>query len=386
MISAVAKPLAGLKVLDFSGLLPGPYASMLLADLGAEVVRVEAPEREDLVRVMKPQINGQSAAFCYLNRGKRSITLDLKHADAAATVKQLIQHYDIVIEQFRPGVMARLGLGYATLAQDKPDLIYCSISSYGQTGDYAKRAGHDMNFLSVAGAMSYSGRKESGPCPSGIQIGDIAGGSQPAVIAILAAVIQRQNTGQGTHIDISMADQSFALQALVAPSALNDGDEESYETHLLNGGSIYDYYRTSDNRYMAVASLEPQFRQRLLETLGLANLYNLKDSELKPHIERRFSSQSMAYWTEKFSAVDACVEPVLTLTEASQHPSFKSRELIKVGAAGDRQIAPPTQFNFQPNELPSAAPIKGAHTEQVLAAVGFSDTEINDCKINGLFG
>ena len=386
MIRPANTPLAGLRVLDFSGLLPGPYASMLLADLGAEVVRVEAPEREDLVRGLTPQINGQSAAFCYLNRGKRSITLDLKHADAADTVKQLIQHYDIVIEQFRPGVMARLGLGYATLAEHNAKLIYCSISSYGQTGDYAQRAGHDMNFLSLAGAMSYSGRAASGPAPSGIQIADIAGGSQPAVIAILAAVIQRHSTGKGTHIDISMADQSFALQALVAPSALNGGVEEGYETHLLNGGGIYDYYQTSDHRYMAVASLEPQFRQRLLETVGLANLFNLKDSELKPHLQRRFAAHSMAYWVDKFSNVDACVEPVLTLSEASQHAAFKSRQLLQSGAAGDIQIAPPTQFNFQPNQLPAAAPTKGTHTEQVMAAVGYSETEINEAKNNGLFG
>jgi len=222
------KPLEGLKVLDFSTLLPGPYATMMLADLGAEVLRVESPVRDDLVRSMAPQIDGQSAAFRYMNRGKQSMTLDLKHPDAKTVVHRLLADYDIVIEQFRPGVMQRFGLDFESLQSVKPDLVYCSITGYGQTGEWAQRAGHDLNFLALSGVASHMGRRDQGPCPLGIQVADVAAGSHPAVVAILAAVIQRDRTGKGSHIDISMADNSFALQALLAPGAINGLDAVGY--------------------------------------------------------------------------------------------------------------------------------------------------------------
>ena len=380
------KPLAGLKVLDFSTLLPGPYATMLLADLGADVVRVESPTRDDLVRNMKPQIAGQSAAFRYLNRGKRSITLDLKHADAAAVIHQLIDEYDIVVEQFRPGVMQRLGLDYTALAEVKPDLIYCSISGYGQTGAYADKAGHDINFLSLAGVASHMGRADAGPCPLGVQVADQAAGSHPAVVAILSAVIQRDRLGKGAQIDISMADNSVALQALLAPGALNGGPEDSYESHFLNGSGFYDYYRTCDQRYISVGSLEPQFKQRLLDTLKAPELASLSDADLKVQLKEIFVTEDLAVWQQRFSDVDACVEPVLTMTEAAQHPAFVSRDLIQTTADGEVQIAPAIRFDNEANELPAEAPVRGADTDLVMADAGLNNDEINNLRAAGVFG
>lgn len=191
-------PLQGLKVLDFSGLLPGPFASLILADLGADVLRVEAPSRPDMVRLMPPYAtDGTSAAHGYLNRSKRSIAIDLKKPEGLDIVKQLIAEYDIVIEQFRPGVMDRLGAGYEALKAINPKVIYCSITGYGQTGPYKDRAGHDMNYLAIAGVIGYNGRQASGPAPMAVQVADIAGGSCHAVIGLLAAVIHRQGTGRG---------------------------------------------------------------------------------------------------------------------------------------------------------------------------------------------
>ena len=190
-------PLKGLKILDLSTLLPGPYATMLLADLGAEVLRVESVSRPDLVRNMSPQVDGQSAAFSYLNRGKDSIALNLKHPEASKLIHKLIAEYDILIEQFRPGVMARLGLDYDRLKATNSALIYCSVTGYGQNGPYRDKAGHDLNYLAMSGAASHMGRLNTGPTPMGLQVADVAAGSHPAVISILAAVIGRHSSGEG---------------------------------------------------------------------------------------------------------------------------------------------------------------------------------------------
>ena len=212
-------PLTGLKVLDFSTLLPGPYATQMLADMGAEVLRVEAPGRYDMMRDVEPKINGASCAHGSVNRNKRSLALDLKHPEAGNIIRKLLADYDIVVEQFRPGVMKRLGLDYDSLAATNPRLIYCSITGYGQTGPLKDRAGHDINYLSLAGLASFSGRKETGPVLSGTQIADVGGGSHHAVMGILAAVIQRHTTGKGQYIDISVDKVQELLAAATAPSA-----------------------------------------------------------------------------------------------------------------------------------------------------------------------
>ena len=218
-------PLASLKVLDFSTLLPGPFASLLLADMGAEVLRIESPTRMDLLRVLPPHDQGVSASHAYLNRNKRSLALDLKQPEALEVIKQLLQDYDIVLEQFRPGVMERLGLGYEALKAINPKLIYVSITGYGQTGPYKDRAGHDINYLALAGLASYTGRAESGPLPLGMQVADVAGGSLHGVIGLLAAVIARQQTGLGQHLDVSMTDCAFSLNAMAGAGYLACGEE-----------------------------------------------------------------------------------------------------------------------------------------------------------------
>src|SRR5690606_2498274 len=192
--------------LDFSALLPGPFGTMLLADMGAEVVRLESPGRPDMVRALPPMEDNISACHAYLNRSKKSLAVDLKKPAGVEIVKKLVQEYDIVVEQFRPGVMDRLGVGYEALRAANPRVIYCAITGYGQDGPYKDRAGHDMNYLSIAGITGYNGRKASGPAPINVQVADVAGGSFHAVMGILAAVIHREKTGEGQFVDISMTD------------------------------------------------------------------------------------------------------------------------------------------------------------------------------------
>ena len=322
-------PLASLKVLDFSTLLPGPFASLLLADMGAEVLRIESPTRMDLLRVLPPHDQGVSASHAYLNRNKRSLALDLKQPEALEVIKQLLQDHDIVLEQFRPGVMERLGLGYEALKAINPKLIYVSITGYGQTGPYRDRAGHDINYLALAGLASYTGRADSGPLPLGIQAADIAGGSLHGVIGLLAAVIARQQTGQGQHLDVSMTDCAFSLNAMAGAGYLACGVEPGREEQMLNGGSFYDYYRSRDGRWLSVGSLEPAFMQQLCAALGRPELaadglspQPEQQQALKNELKIEFEKHDFAELCELFAGVDACVEPVLSLGEAVQHPQL----------------------------------------------------------------
>lgn len=233
----MAGALSGLKILDFSTLLPGPLATMHLADMGAEVLRVTSGTRADLVQTMPPYVPGMniSATAAQIGRNKKVITLNLKDSRAVQIIKELIREYDIVLEQFRPGVMKKLGLDYETLSAINPGIIYCSLTGYGQDGPMAVKAGHDINYLSLSGMMSYAGRKKDGPSLMGIQIADIASGTNNTIISILAAVIYRNNTGRGQYLDVSMTDGVFALNAMSGPGVLATGENPKREGELLNG-------------------------------------------------------------------------------------------------------------------------------------------------------
>lgn len=384
-------PLSSLKILDFSTLLPGPFASLLLADMGAEVLRVESPTRVDLVRVLPPHDGGVSASHAYLNRNKRCIALDLKKPEAVALVKQLVAEYDIVLEQFRPGVMDKLGVGYAALKAINPRLIYVSITGYGQTGPYKDRAGHDINYLALAGIASYTGRRDSGPLPLGVQLADIAGGSLHGVLGLLAAVIQRQVTGEGQQVDVSMTDCAFSLHGMAGAAFLAAGVEPDMQNQALNGGSFYDYYRTRDGRWFSVGSLEPQFMQQFCAALGRPELAARglsaepqEQQALKREIAIEFEKRDFAEWCQVFAGLDACVEPMLSLSEALEHPQLQARELVTAvprdGNAAQRQIACPLKFSGglpAPRHIGAAL---GAHTDEVLRELGYSAQRIAELR------
>jgi alpha-methylacyl-CoA racemase len=372
------RPLSSLKILDFSTLLPGPYATMMMADMGATVLKVESPTRPDLVKILPPRIDGGSAADHYLNRNKKSLALDLKQPESIEIIKKLINEYDIVVEQFRPGVMKRLGLDYDTLKAVNPNLIYCSITGYGQTGPYQNRAGHDLNYLAIAGTASYTGRKESGPLPLGVQMADLAGGSHHAVMGILAANIQRLTTGTGQHIDISMTDAAFALNGMSGAASLATGQDSQVEQELLNGGSFYDYYQSQDGRYFSVAGLEPAFIKNLAAALDepkLLTLVNMADMEvqqtLKALLKQRFSEHNFDYWCDLFATLDCCVEPMLSINEAANHPQLQARGMVinyQTAKNTDvKQAACPIHFSKSKQAQPTPAPKTGQHNEEVLA-------------------
>ncbi|MGC4010041.1 MAG: CaiB/BaiF CoA-transferase family protein [Pseudomonas sp.] len=384
-------PLASLKILDFSTLLPGPFASLLLADMGAQVLRVESPTRMDLVRVLPPHVDGTSASHAYLNRNKRCIALDLKQAEAVEVVKQLVKEYDIVLEQFRPGVMDKLGVGYEALKAINPKLIYVSITGYGQTGPFRDRAGHDINYLALAGVASYTGRRESGPLPLGVQLADIGGGSLHGAMGLLAAVIHRQQTGEGQQVDVSMTDCAFSLHGMAGAGYLAAGVEPEMEGLALNGGSFYDYYRTRDGRWFSVGSLEPQFMQQFCAAIGRPELAarglspKPEDQQaLKREIAIEFEKQDFAQWQERFAALDACVEPMLSLGEAVEHPQLRERGVVTRvpnGKGGEQaQMACPIRFSAGLPEPRHIGAALGAHTAQVMAELGYSAEQVEALK------
>ena len=390
-------PLSSLKVLDFSTLLPGPFASLLLADMGAEVLRIESPTRPDLLRELPPHDHGVSASHAYLNRNKRSLALDLKQPAAIEVVKRLVADYDIVLEQFRPGVMDRLGIGYEALKAINPRLIYVAITGYGQTGPYKDRAGHDINYMAVAGLASHTGRHDSGPLPLGVQVADVAGGSLHGVIGLLAAVVARNQTGHAQYVDVSMTDCAFSLNALAGAGYLAAGIEPEREAQMLNGGSFYDYYRSRDGRWFSVGGLEPGFLHAMCAALGRPELARLglsfvpdEQAALKRELEIEFERRSSDELEALFAGIDACVEPVLSFSEATRHPHIQAREMLTQVPRGDGsaqlQMACPVKFS---EGLPAPRHIGvsvGAHSAQVLAEAGFSAQEIQAMGKAGVFG
>ena len=371
------RPLSGLKLVEFSHMVMGPSCGVILADLGCDVIKIEPVKEGDKTR----RLPGSGAGFFVtFNRNKRSLAIDLKTPKGLAIVKRLIAQADILTENFRPGALDAMGLGYEALKAINPKLIYVSISGYGQTGPYNERAGHDINYLALAGLASYTGRADSGPLPLGMQVADVAGGSLHGVIGLLAAVIARQQTGQGTHLDVSMTDCAFSLNAMAGAGYLACGAEPGREDQMLNGGSFYDYYRTRDGRWMSVGSLEPAFMQQLCTALGRPELAAQglsprpeQQQALKEALRIEFERHDFAELCELFAGVDACVEPVLNLSEAVLHPQLQARELVTQVPRGDgttqAQIACPLKFS-------EALPIHFRYGER-LRIVLVNDTMMN---------
>ncbi|MGZ3607740.1 MAG: CaiB/BaiF CoA transferase family protein [Syntrophales bacterium] len=389
-------PLSNLKILDFTTLLPGPYATMALADMGADVLKIVSGSRPDVVAYIPPFIPGtkMSAAFAYLGRGKRCMTLNLKDSRATKIIHQLVADYDILIEQFRPGVMAKFSLDYQSLKKVKPSLIYCSLTGYGQTGPLRDRAGHDINYLSRSGLMSYSGKRDAGPSLVGMQIADVASGSNNAVIGILAAVVHRDRTGDGQHVDISMTDGMIAFNAMFGAGFLVDGQDLARETTLLNGGSLYDFYETKDGQYMSFGGLEPQFFAAFCETIGMPELIpggvQPKDcTNIKKRVQEIFKTKTRDEWTQLFKKVDACCEPVLSLTEALNDPLAIERGMVVEVDLLDgkkvRQLAGPIKFSETIPEYKTAGTPPGLHAKEVLLKLGYKEEEIEAFEKTGLF-
>lgn len=388
--------LSNIRVLDFSTLAPGPFATVMLADMGAEVLKISSPAKGDLVTDGKPECDDfdLTASHMWLNRNKDTLALNLKTPEAVKIVKELVVSYDVVIEQFRPGVMDKLGLSYEVLSEINPRLVYCSISSYGQTGPARLQAGHDINFLARSGLMSYSGRKESGPSLWGTQIGDLASGSLNAIIGILAALNFRHITGEGQYIDISMFDGLIPFHATAGVKYLLGDPEPTYESLMLGGGSAYDFYETADGKYLSVGSVEPKFWEGLCRVIGAeqyadAYVFTPKSAEAKKFIAERIKTRTVDEWIETFDGVDCCVEPVLDMNQCfNEDEHVKERGLIiEFDVAGKkvRQYALPIVFSKSKPEYRHVGKQIGADTEKTLLNLGYSKAEIDELSAKGVF-
>ncbi len=379
--------LEGLKVLDLSRLLPGPYASLLLADLGAQVDKVEDPQGGDYLRQMPPHAGDESALFSALNRNKRSVTLDLKSPAGAAALRRLVRSYDVLLESFRPGVMDRLGLGYDVLSAENPKLVYCAISGFGQTGPHRLRAGHDIGYLARAGVLGYGGEAHGPPALPGVQVADVGGGSLFAVVGILAALHERSRTGKGRFVDVSMTDGALAFLHMHLGARLLMGEQgrplrRGVET--LNGGyPCYGVYKTLDGRHLAVGALEPKFFLGFCEAVGRPELalhgYDTGEAGARAQAEiaEVLASKPLAHWAEVFGALDVCVEPILEGDEVLEDAQLVSRGLFV--RARDRTGREVTHLRT-PLRLGEVdvqpAPALGADSKAVLTEAGFTADEI----------
>jgi len=338
------QPLHGVRVLDFSTLLPGPMATLLLAEAGAEVIKIERSQTGEELRNYQPRFSDTSVPFAMLNRGKRSIAIDLKAPDALARLRPLLEQADVLVEQFRPGVMDRLGLGYAALSEINPRLIYCAITGYGQSGPKAQIAAHDLNYQADAGLLSIAAASDGAPVVPNALIADIAGGAYPAVINILLALRQRDTTGRGCMIDVAMTDGLLPFAYWGIGIGVATGRWPRPGGELLSGGSPrYQIYATADGKYLAAAPLEDRFWANFCAAIGLPPA--LHDDSKDPQATRRAVAEivrkrTAAQWRQEFDGKDVCCNVVRTLAEAMNDAQFRERGVFRRSVVSEHDALP----------------------------------------------
>jgi alpha-methylacyl-CoA racemase len=322
------QPLTGVNVIDFSTLLPGPLCTLLLAEAGADVIKVEKPSGGDDMRSYTPRAGDDSLNFGLLNRAKRSIVVDLKSAEGRASILPLIAEADVLVEQFRPGVMERLGLGFDELARINPKLIYASITGYGQSGPKANRAAHDLNYMAETGLLGLTRGRDGAPVLPPALVADIAGGAYPAVLNIMLALRQRELDGQGRYLDISMSDNLFTFAYWGLGQGFTGNGWPRPGAELVTGGTArYQVYVTADEQYLAAAPLEDKFWRNFTHALGVPELAEAEGTgaEVRDRIASAIRQRTAAYWLSKFAEIDTCVVRVADLAEAAADPHFTQR-------------------------------------------------------------
>jgi alpha-methylacyl-CoA racemase len=372
-------PLHGVKVLEIAGLAAAPLGCTILADLGADVLRVD-------------RVGGHGIAQDPLSRSRRSVALDLKSAEGTEILLRLASSHDVLVEAFRPGVAERLGFGPAVCTERNPRLIYARMTGWGQDGPLAPTAGHDIDYIAISGALSLVGRAGERPVPPVNLVGDFGGGGMLLAVGVLAALVERERSGQGQVIDAAMVDGSALLTAIFHGFGAIGSWKDQRGSNLIDGGApFYDTYQTADG-YLAVGALEPQFYAALLDGLGLAGDPSLPDRDDRscwPALRERFASviagRTTAAWTDVFAGTDACVAPVLSLAEAVKHPHNQARATFtEVG--GVAQPAPAHRFSRTPADPPQPPPAIGQSTDEVLAALGYSPAEITALRARAVAG
>jgi alpha-methylacyl-CoA racemase len=389
-------PLSGIRVLDLSRLLPGAYASQILADFGADVLKVEEPGSGDYGRYMHPRgPGGMSLYFLAINRNKRSMTLNLKSSEGREIFLRLVRESDVVLESFRPGVMARLGLGYEQLKEVKPGIIYCAISGYGQDGPYRNKAGHDLNYAGYAGLLHYNRGSNGEPAMPPTQLGDIAGGSFMAVSGIALALVGRAQTGEGRMVDVSMTEGVMSLLPLVSSAYFNMGIAPQPGHSTLDGGlPCYNIYETQDGKYVTLAALEPKFWHAFCTHVGHLELLPFhfprgpeERVQAMDMLRSIFKTKTRDEWVADFANIDACLGPVYTLDEALNDPHAQARGMSISSGADDTTFRTLPSFPRMSDvsvEQRYSAPDLGEHTEEILHSAGYSDAQIAQFRANGV--
>jgi len=392
----MSQPLSGIRILDLTRLLPGAYASQILADFGADVIKVEEPGSGDYGRFMPPHgPGGMSLYFTAINRNKRSITLNLKTEEGREVFLRLARDADVVLESFRPGVMERLGLGYERLKEAQPGIIYCAISGYGQDGPYHLRAGHDLNYAGYAGLLHYNRGAHSEPAMPATQLGDLAGGSYMAVMGILAAVVGRTKTGEGRKIDVSMTEGVMSLLPLVASAYLNTGKAPRPGHSALDGGlPCYNIYETKDGKHVTLAALEPKFWQTFCTHIGHLELlpFHLpvgpgEREEAMEALRAIFKTRTRDEWVAELGEIDACVGPVYSIDEALNDRHAQARGETVTSGKGEERLHTLRSFpriSGVEDERRYAPPGMGEQTGELLLEAGYSATEIAEFKTRGV--
>jgi len=386
-MTANQAPLEGIKILDLTRLFPGPLATMMLGDLGAEVIKVEDPKTGDLTRYWPPLKEGIGTGFLALNRSKLSLTVDLKDPRGRELFFKLCKQADVVVEGFRPGVMDRLGIGYENLKGAREDIILCSISGYGQDGPYRLRAGHDINYCARTGVLGLTGARRGPPMMLGVQVGDVTGGTWQALAGILGALFQRERTGRGQWVDIAMTDGALTTATLMLADVFAGQEPAARgEAPLAGGYPGYGVFETADGRYLAVGALEPHFFDALCEALGMpehkgqTGLLGDEGFALREKIAAAILGRTQREWMQVFEKVEACVEPVLEGREVLDEPQLNHRKMffeMDHPAAGRMKLmATPLRLAGRTTpHLP--APRLGEHTAEILKRLGMSDEEVD---------
>jgi alpha-methylacyl-CoA racemase len=384
-----AKPLSGVRVLDLTRLLPGAMATLHLADMGADVIKIEDTEAGDYARKMGRVRDGMSDFFRLLNRNKRAVRLDLKQARGREAFLRLAQRADAVVEGFRPGVVSKLGVGYEAVAAVNARIVYCSISGYGQDGPYAQRAGHDINYTGYAGVGEQIGTAE-GPVVPNFQIADLLGGALVPVMGILAALLDARSSGRGRHVDVAMTDAVLAHAIFPLLGFLEDGKAPRRGTGMLDGGlPCYNIYRTKDDRFMAVGALERKFWSTLCDVLGCPELkakhivYGGEAEPVRRRLAEIFASRTRREWSDVFARADCCVSPILDIEEALSNEQLRARKMV-VDGSGFAQFALPLKFSEFEFGVERKAPGAGEHTDEILREAGYRDAEITALRNDGV--
>ena len=390
-----AKPLDGIKVLDLSRLLPGALCTQHLADMGADVLKIEDPGLGDYSRWIKPLMKVHSGFFLTVSRNKRSLKLNLKKADGKEIFDRLAREADVVFESFRPGVADRLGIGYQDVREINPRIVYCSLSGYGQDGPYRERAGHDVNYCSYAGVTDQCGEWGGAPSLLNFQIADLAGGSLSCAMGILAALVDQQRTGEGRYVDVSMTDCTLAHSVItLARMGIEGAPQARGDDYLTGGIPSYGIYQTADSRYVSLGALEPKFWNAFCAAIERPDLADRGETwgepgrAIRAELEAIFKAQPLSHWIDFGERVDCCLAPVLTLQESQTNEQLQARKMfVKNHHPTDGEVlqfAFPIKFSDFEFSIDRPAPLHGEHTDEVLSSLGYEDSQIKELRDAGV--